>query len=851
MGEVYKAEDTRLNRFVAIKFLPDHLSEDGEAKRRFIQEAKAASALDHPAICTIHEIDETEDGRLFICMAFYEGETLKRRIERGPLPVVEAAGIALQVAGGLAASHGKGIVHRDIKPANILLTDEGSVRILDFGLAKLAGKAGVTRTFTTAGTAAYMSPEQVGSRSVDRRTDIWSLGVMLYEMLTGRAAFEGDYEQAVMYSICNKEPRRPAAINGNVSAELDRIVGICMKKAADERYGSVVELESDLRRFIKSAGEELTKAPGRTRQVLRSRKPVLRGYLFPSAILLLILVIIFLNPQWRKAVRGWFGPGGMQGPSTAAVLPFKFVGGEDTDRAFCDGLAGYLTGKLSGLEQFNPSFKLVSAGEVCKRGTVNPGDAWRSFRAGLAATGSMKRYGDNIYLQLTVQNTEGGSRSGRTTAPLIKEFSDPISNLSTWQDNVVLELAGMLGLDLPPQATDVLTAGGTTVPQAYEHYVRGQGYMHPYSGGGDTDLAIESFMKAVEHDSSYALAYAALGEGLWEKYGAGDGERLEEAIGFCERAIELCDGIARAHTSLGIIQDGAGRHEEAALNFERALEINPCEIEACKRMARMYESIGEIDRAEAAYRRSVDLRPLDISPYNRLGAFYLRHGRYEEAVDQFEEVVDIEPDNIRGYNNLGVTFFSLERWDEARSNFERSLQVEPNYSAYSNLGTLHYYGARYADAAAMYREALNMNDTDYTVWGMLAESYYWTPGKRDLAIENYRRAAELAEEALRGDPEDVFVLSDLAAYYAKLGNGPMSLAMLERAISRKPSYPEVMFLIGDTYEQLGEREEALEWIGAAIDRGLPLSTIDRYPGVKELRADDRFKRMLENRDPDS
>ncbi len=223
MGEVYMAQDTKLKRTVALKFLPPSLTNDADAKERFIHEAQAASALDHPNICTVYEINESDDGQLFIAMACYDGETLRKRIERGPLPIEEAVGIATQVAQGLGKAHESGIVHRDIKPANIIMTKDGTAKILDFGLAKLSGRTLLTKAGTTLGTAAYMSPEQARSESADSRADLWALGVVFYEMLTGRKPFESDYEQALVYSIMNEDPRPMRELRPEVPVELEKI----------------------------------------------------------------------------------------------------------------------------------------------------------------------------------------------------------------------------------------------------------------------------------------------------------------------------------------------------------------------------------------------------------------------------------------------------------------------------------------------------------------------------------------------------------------------------------------------------------------------------------------------------
>jgi serine/threonine protein kinase len=251
MGVVYKAEDTKLKRTVALKFLPTRLTRDPEAMERFIQEAQAASALDHPNICTIHEIDDTDDGQMFIAMACYTGETLEERISRSPLPLEIAVGIATQVAQGLAKAHAEGIVHRDIKPANVFVADDGQVKILDFGLAKLGGQTRLTKEGTTLGTVAHMSPEQSSGSEVDHRSDIWSLGVVLYEMVAGRMPFAGDHEQAVMYSIVNSEPEPLTALRTGVPMGLERVVAKCLEKNPADRYQHIDDVIVDLNRQTK------------------------------------------------------------------------------------------------------------------------------------------------------------------------------------------------------------------------------------------------------------------------------------------------------------------------------------------------------------------------------------------------------------------------------------------------------------------------------------------------------------------------------------------------------------------------------------------------------------------------
>ena len=300
MGIVYKAEDTKLKRAVALKFLPPDLIRDSEVKERFVQEAQAASALEHNNICTIHEIDETKDGQMFICMSYYEGETLKRKIENGPLMLEEAIEIAIQVAQGLAKAHKTHIIHRDIKPANIMITDDGVVKIVDFGLAKLAGQTRLTQTGTTMGTIAYMSPEQSRGEAVDHRTDIWSLGLVLYEMLTGQLPFKGEYEQAVVYSILNEEPERVTSLRSEAPLELEQIIKKAMRKNSEKRYSQVDEIISSLR-SLKKKLESLRPEKSEAEVRLIRKK---RLYIYGAITILALSFIVTAFFLWRKTETG-------------------------------------------------------------------------------------------------------------------------------------------------------------------------------------------------------------------------------------------------------------------------------------------------------------------------------------------------------------------------------------------------------------------------------------------------------------------------------------------------------------------------------------------------------------------
>ncbi|MDZ7260818.1 MAG: serine/threonine-protein kinase [candidate division KSB1 bacterium] len=341
MGVVYKAEDLKLKRIVALKFLPPELTRDPEAKERFIQEAQAASALDHPNICNIHEIDETHEGQLFIVMACYEGETLKKKVISNQLSVNSVLDIAIQIAQGLAKAHEHGITHRDIKPANVMITNDGVAKILDFDLAKLAGQVGLTKAGMTVGTVAYMSPEQTRGEEVDHRTDIWSLGVVLYEMLTGQLPFKGDYEQAVIYSLLNESPEPVTSLNSVIPTELERIINLCLAKKAADRYQRTTELLADLRSLKLQLESGVTPRPRAQVPTFRRMLP----YVVSAALVIFALLIgyFLFRPSSVTIDR-----------KSIAVLPFKNLSDSKEDEYFSDGLTEDIItqlSKISGIEK--------------------------------------------------------------------------------------------------------------------------------------------------------------------------------------------------------------------------------------------------------------------------------------------------------------------------------------------------------------------------------------------------------------------------------------------------------------------------------------------------------------------
>ncbi len=845
MGEVYRAEDTRLGRNLALKFLPDSFSRDPFAVERFRREARTASSLNHPHICTIYEIDESE-GRQFIAMELLDGRTLGECIAGKPLEPAQALDYAVQIADALAAAHDKGIIHRDIKPANIFITQRGEAKVLDFGLAKLAqdyqraaggGKPAATEQATlddpqltspgaAVGTVAYMSPEQARGEEVDGRSDIFSLGAVLYEMTTGRLPFPGPGLALTFDAILNKAPAPVRHLNPALPPSLEMVIQKAMEKDRGKRYQSAKELLDDLRSV--QSGQEQPRV--RSRRRLR----------WAIVALLAILLVLFI-PFGRQTIDLIRGPR-LPALKSLAVVPFTYNGDDPGYRPIADGLVEMITNRLSQLEKFQGALSVVSAADVRSRGVASAAEAGRTFNVTLAITGSLQCSRNVARLFLNLVDTK---TSLQVESRMIEgNVNDPLD----LQDKSIYQLAEMLELQLKPEAFSVLAAGRSAVQDASTLYVKGRGYLQRYDLPEQLDDAILSFEQAIVKDPRFALAYAGLAEACLHKYAIGkESSWLELAEARSDRALELDASLAPVHVTRGLIYNARGRYQGAIGEFQHALQIDSRSSEAMVGLAKAYEGDSQLPLAEDTYKKAIELRPTLWPGYNKLGIFYYDHGRYAEAAVQFQKVVDLAPGSIWGYSNLGGTLINLERFSEARDAFLKVLEIAPDFGALSNLGTIDFEEGRFAEAAQKYEKAIQENSQSYTLWGNLAAAQYWAPGQREKALESYKKAAQMVGEALRQNPRDVDDLCHLALYEAMIGERAASLTTLKQALTLAPDNVEVLFRATLVYEHFGERVQALQWLEKALGKGFARSRVERSPELRELRADPRYLRLKSNR----
>ncbi len=851
MGVVYKAEDTKLRRHVALKFLPPELTRDPHAKERFVHEAQAASGLDHPNICIVYEIDETGDGQMFISMGCYDGETLKDKIERGPLEAGEVVDIAAQIVDGLEDAHDRGIVHRDIKPSNIMVTAKGQAKIMDFGLAKLAGQTRITKAGTTMGTIAYMSPEQARGEDIDQRTDIWSLGVVLYELLTGEQPFKGEYDQAVIYSILHEDHRPVTEVNRGVPSEIGAIVDRCLKKGPDDRYQSTGELAGDLIQLSNGSSARRFGRPGGTTRSLSalSRAGVLRVGI-PVAAIIAVAIIVSVFPVGRDIFGRFLGNDVPASRLFVALLPWTMEGATAEERAFCDGMTRDLTGTLRGLDQIQDRLWVLPASNVERSGVTSPTDARKELGVNVTISGKMRRLGERYQLTLTRNDIdveiEGGTGADIVRKRASRPILDPIANLSTWQDSVVVILGELLDVQVDPDAESERVTGRTPVPRAYGALLKGIGHLYPYRGEQDLESAVALFGEAIKQDSSYTRAYEWMGRACMHKYlETDDRSWADRGIAVCEQALRIGPGNIGAGYVMGEIHRVSGEYGRAIEAYAKVMETDGSYLWAQLGAGKAYSSLGNLPEATEAYRRAVESDSMCYEAHHYLGFALYQRGSYEDAIEPFRKLIQLKPGISTGYANLGGIYFHLGRWEEARDVWEASLAIDSTHYVCSNLGAIYFNEARYIDAARMYRKVLEISGEDYLTLGALAECYFWIPAGEDDARECFQRAIVLGEEKLQETPDDVVLLAYLAAYHGKLGGGPEARDLLETALGHGPTDPSLLVAMADTYDYIGNREKAVALIRRALDAGVSPSRVERFPGLRRLLADPRYRKMLD------
>ncbi len=826
MGVVYRAEDTRLHRQVALKFLPEDSVGDGE-KRRFLNEARIAASARHANICPIYDVDEHQ-GRLFIAMALLEGQTLQQKLVAGPLPIPQAVLIATQIANGLDYAHSLGIVHRDIKCTNIMVDHSGHVSIMDFGLALRQNDMRLTALGKTVGTPGYMSPEQAQGLEVDRRTDIWSLGVVMFEMLTGRLPFLRDHPTALVHAIAFDKVPDVASLREGIPAALAKAIGKALEKKPEARWQTALELAAALRRIavVEGATQTMAVPPADSKRGLGLSIGWPRWW--PAALAVLLGVSglgAWIYFQRVKPVPPAAPVAEAATESQVAVLPFDVAGQDENAHTVADGLEEVMSDALSNRAA---GIIAVPVSEIRRRKIATVQDARRVYGAAYAITGSAVAEGAGR-LRFVFNSVDAATGRQTGSEAFLYDAADPIGS----RDRAVAIEMALLKIDLTPAAQNTLRAGDSGTPEAFSAYLKGRGLLVRYDVSGNVDKAKALFESAVKADPNYALAWAGLGEAELQKArSSGDKKWSIAAIRDAERAVRLDDSLALAHSVLGRVYANAGREDDAIRELKKAIEIAPANAEAPRELARVYSNLGRFQEAEASYLQATAARPTDWYAHLLLGLFYFERERYGEAEAEYKKARELTPDNETVVRNLGVSLSAQGRYREAIDLFRQAVKIKSYAQTYVALGAAYYYEHRYQDAVAAAETAIDLNSNDYNSWGNAGIYYKWLKGSEKKSVLSLRRALELAKKKLEATPTDYDLMADVAEYEARLGDARSALAQLDKISpsARKPLASRMAIV----YELTGRRADAIRIVRENLSTAASLNQIRDDPDLSGL-----------------
>ncbi len=841
MGQVYAAEDTTLRRVVAIKRMAPHSSPSETDRKRLLKEAQRASALNHHGIGGIYDVFE-HAGELWVVMEYVEGETLRQRLKK-PISTEEFFEIAIQCCEGLQAAHEKGIIHGDIKPDNIMIGPGNRVKILDFGVARRrwsSTPSDVTKSMetmvATGGTPAYMAPEVLLQRPDDGRSDIFSLGLVFYEMLGGAQPFQSDSLATTVARIVHEEPPTLKNVPGPLASVITR----ALAKKPEERHPTVGALLEDLRRVQQGLKPRRAFAtPGQFHQY---------RILAALAVVLIVVAAMLAFKPARQLLRSWGGaspaqPGAAQAlPPTKimAVLPYAPANADPKLAALGEGLVENIAAKLSKLSE-DRAFEVITPRDLQEKKISQLPDAARMFGANLGLAITLEPQSAEL-LKVTYSLLSAQSGAAVGGGALTVPTGDAFSVEQIISDGTVKALH----LQLRPEEQAALKYHGTDQATAYEYYLQAEGYLLDATKAENRENAELMARESLKLDPNFGMAKAALGEAEWLKYTQTKQKQwIAPAQTACNEAIKLGNAGAAGHVCLARIDDGTGHYAEAVAEYQLALGLEPSNEDAAVHLATAYEHEGKIAEAENAYQQAIQAHPNSKLPYNSLGIFYRERNEYDKALQMFEKVIQIAPDWYGTYVNVGAIYNDMGQYQKAIEPLKKSIAIRASYPGYVNLGMAHQGLKQWGDAVDAYQEAIKLDPQESVTWGDLGTVLYYG-GQKNASAKPYRKAIELSLEELKVNPRDPLALSYLAGYYSMLDDRQHALEYLKQALEYGRNDKEILLDAAGVYNQLGDTGPALEWLGKAVQAGYTTEKIQADPEFANLVNTPGYQQLMKS-----